>query len=154
MSAAKIAYRAERIYMTSNTTYALARAYQGDTLLEIALQPLESGSKFTLNNILFDLDESTLKPSSERELNLLLQWLLEREETQIKVVGHTDNQGSASYNLGLSKRRAAAVVQWLVDHGVARERLTSSGRGSTEPVATNETPEGRALNRRTEVEVR
>lgn len=132
----------------------LEQSASSDELLEIALEPLTSGAKFTLNNILFDLDESTLKPSSERELNLLLQWLLDREETQIKVVGHTDNQGSAAYNMGLSKRRAAAVVQWLVEHGIPAERLTSSGLGSTVPVASNDTPEGRALNRRTEIEVR
>lgn len=70
------------------------------------------------------------------------------------IIGHTDNQGGRAYNQRLSEARAAAVLSWLVEHGIQPTRLTSEGRGMDKPVASNDTEEGRALNRRTEVLLR
>jgi outer membrane protein OmpA-like peptidoglycan-associated protein len=72
---------------------------------------------------------------------------------RMRIEGHTDNRGNADMNLDLSKRRAASVRQWLVDHGVESERLESEGYGLTRPIASNDTDEGRALNRRVEFKI-
>ena len=69
----------------------------------------------------------------------------------MEVVGHTDEIASEAYNLGLSKRRAAAVKDWLVKNGVDAKRINAKGMGKTQPVASNKTEEGRAQNRRVEV---
>ncbi len=70
---------------------------------------------------------------------------------KLRVEGHTDNQGNAAANQGLSEKRAQAVVVWLTAHGVAAARLTAKGFGQTKPVAENGTEEGRAKNRRVEL---
>ena len=80
-------------------------------------------------------------------------------ELKIEVVGHTDSKGSDTYNMGLSRRRAEKVVEFLIQSGVDKERITSSGAGETEPVARNtnpngsDSPEGRKLNRRVEFRI-
>jgi OOP family OmpA-OmpF porin len=71
---------------------------------------------------------------------------------RFEVSGHTDSDGGASYNLGLSQRRAQSVVADLVKHGIAQARLAAKGYGLTRPVASNDTPAGKALNRRVELE--
>ncbi len=75
-------------------------------------------------------------------------------DTTIDVIGHTDNVGDAGYNQDLSARRARAVTRVLVSNGVGQSRLRAIGRGEAEPVATNQTEEGRALNRRVEIIIR
>ncbi len=70
---------------------------------------------------------------------------------QVRVEAHTDSSGADAYNLGLSKRRAASVVDFLVSQGIASARLQSQGYGETKPIAPNNTPEGRAANRRVEL---
>ncbi len=69
----------------------------------------------------------------------------------IRIIGHTDNLGSATYNLKLSKRRAQAIADWLIAHGIDAERIAVSGEGENLPVAANTTPDGRAANRRAEI---
>ena len=71
-------------------------------------------------------------------------------DTDIQIIGHTDNKGSDEYNLGLSERRANAVVTYLRTHNIASSRLTAKGMGEADPIAANETDENRALNRRVE----
>jgi outer membrane protein OmpA-like peptidoglycan-associated protein len=124
---------------------------KGDGVVELAMEKITSGTTISLNNILFETDESTLLPASERELRSLLRILNSQPELAAKIIGHTDNVGSVTYNKALSLRRAKAVVEWLTGHGIATERLSYEGKGSSEPVASNETEDGRALNRRTEV---
>ena len=80
-------------------------------------------------------------------------WLIENPSLRIQVEGHTDNQGSAAYNQTLSEKRSAAVVDALVTEGVHRERMQGKGFGASRPVASNETEEGQALNRRTEIKI-
>jgi outer membrane protein OmpA-like peptidoglycan-associated protein len=99
----------------------------------------------------FATDKAVLQPSSTPVLSELLAALSQRPELKVDLIGHTDDTGSDAHNQDLSRRRAAAVYLWLVEHGISRERLHSEGRGFLEPIATNETAAGRALNRRVEV---
>ena len=125
-----------------------------DEVLILELVPAESGSSFLLNNVLFALDRSDLLPASSSDLNALLDVLVEHPEWNIQVIGHTDNQGTASYNLKLSKSRAEAVKSWLIQRGIQEDRITTRGAGLSEPIAPNDTEEGRAQNRRTEIKLR
>jgi outer membrane protein OmpA-like peptidoglycan-associated protein len=99
----------------------------------------------------FATDQEKPLPSSEPVLQELLATLQGDGALRVELIGHTDNQGAAQYNLDLSQRRAAAVYLWLIQHGVDSGRLRSDGRGLMEPIADNATEWGRALNRRVEV---
>ena len=132
----------------------ITRPLHGPKTAYIKLVPIKTGGRFALKNILFELDESTLLVESEKELTSLLRMLTDEPELQATIIGHTDNQGARSYNQWLSEARAEAVVQWLVTRGIPLTRLQSEGRGMDEPIASNDTEWGRALNRRTEVLLR
>ncbi len=112
--------------------------------------PMEAGQTFVLKNIYFDLDKSILKPESKEELTRLYDLLSNYPNMEIRVNGHTDNQASDEYNQKLSESRAGAVVNYLKYKGVMGYRMSSQGFGEKVPVSTNETVEGRALNRRVE----
>ena len=86
-------------------------------------------------------------------LTQLLEALEAVPDMQVLIEGHTDADGSDAYNQDLSSRRAASVVAWLTERGIAADRLGSDGRGEKEPVASNKTSDGKALNRRVEVSV-
>jgi outer membrane protein OmpA-like peptidoglycan-associated protein len=108
--------------------------------------------KVSLYGILFDFDKDTLKPESKPTLDEIAKLLGAKSDLKLKIVGHTDNQGTADYNLDLSKRRAANVAAALVqDYSIAADRLSSEGAGLTQPVASNDTEDGRAKNRRVEL---
>ena len=132
----------------------IARPLHGNNVATIKLIPIAAGKAFALRNILFELDQSNLLPESEKELTALLRMLEDNLDLNATIIGHTDNQGGRAYNQRLSEARAAAVLSWLVEHGVQPTRLTSEGRGMDKPVASNDTDAGRALNRRTEVLLR
>ena len=132
----------------------IARPLHGNNVATIKLIPIASGKTFALRNILFELDQSNLLPESKKELTVLLRMLQDNMDLAATIIGHTDNQGGRAYNQRLSEARAAAVLSWLVEHGVQPTRLTSEGRGMDKPVASNDTDAGRALNRRTEVLLR
>jgi len=132
----------------------IARPLHGNNVATIKLIPIAAGKAFALRNILFELDQSTLLPESEKELTALLRMLEDNLDLNATIIGHTDNQGGRAYNQRLSEARAAAVLSWLVEHGIQPTRLTSEGRGMDKPVASNDTDAGRALNRRTEVLLR
>jgi len=106
-----------------------------------------------LNNIFFDFNKSTLRDESIAELERLTKLLDEIPTLKIEVSGHTDNIGSASYNQNLSENRAKAVVNYLTRKGIDVNRLIFKGYGFNQPVATNDTEEGRQQNRRTEFKV-
>ncbi|MGB3021737.1 MAG: OmpA family protein, partial [Methyloceanibacter sp.] len=115
-------------------------------------QAITDTGSVSLYGILFDLDKDTLRPDSKPTLDEIAKLLQDKPELKLKIVGHTDNQGTADYNLDLSKRRAASVVASLTgEYSIAAERLTSEGAGLTQPVAPNESEEGRAKNRRVEL---
>ncbi len=104
-----------------------------------------------LQNVLFDFDRSNLRPEADAILTPVLEMLQRHPALSVDIEGHADWMGSDAYNIGLSQRRAQAVVEWLVAQGIARERLNAVGKGEREPIASNETAEGRQLNRRVEV---
>ncbi len=105
-----------------------------------------------LYGIYFDYDKADLKPDSKPQLEEIAKMLKADEALNVLVVGHTDNQGELAYNLDLSKRRAESVVKALTtDYGIDAKRLTAQGVGMAAPVASNDTEEGKAKNRRVEI---
>lgn len=105
------------------------------------------------NEVSFPHDSAQLQPSGERALMDVAQVLRNNPKTTVDVIGYTDSTGAEDYNQRLSERRAQAVAMALVNQGVARERVIAYGRGETNPVASNQTPEGRAQNRRVEIRI-
>jgi len=103
------------------------------------------------SGMLFGFDSSTLSPTAQTNLQSLANSLDRYDNTDVVIIGHTDSVGSATYNQGLSERRAKSAVDYMVSIGVDRSRLVVEGRGETEPIADNDTDEGRALNRRVEI---
>lgn len=114
-------------------------------------QPDAEPPLISFDNVLFDFDRSTLRPEANATLEPLLAMMEADPQMIADIEGHTDWVGTDAYNLGLSQRRAQAVVDWLVAHGISRDRLYAVGQGEAEPIAANETAGGRQLNRRTEV---
>ncbi|MEO1051913.1 MAG: OmpA family protein [Bacteroidota bacterium] len=117
------------------------------------LEPIEVGTTVRLENIFFDFDKTTLKQESFIELDKVVEFLEKNPNVEIEIAGHTDGKGSDDYNLNLSQGRAEAVVAYLADNGINGYRLEAKGYGETKPVATNDTEEGRAINRRVEFTV-
>ena len=137
-------------YLFYSSAYALSGAAPDSTYVKnIALEPIKLASNFVFTQVLFESNSYALLPASLPELNKLVQILEENPSMHIQISGHTDNVGKAADNLTLSTNRAKAIVQYLSSKGIATERLSYKGFGSTEPIATNETAAGRAQNRRT-----
>lgn len=105
------------------------------------------------SNITFDTDKSNIKPQFNPVLDQVASTFNQYPESYIDVIGHTDSQGPDAYNQALSERRAASVSNALAGRGVNRARLAQFGMGETQPVATNDTAEGRAANRRVELRI-
>ncbi len=103
-----------------------------------------------LNNIFFDFDKATLKEESYPELNRLTTYLAENAKVRISIAGHADSTGPGEYNMGLSKRRALTVANYLTKKGIDSSRIEVKYFGETKPIASNETVEGRRKNRRVE----
>lgn len=118
-----------------------------DAALSLGYEPEKS---FTLENVHFQTAKATLKPESLPSLNELVELLQRKQSIHLQIAGHTDNEGDDLANQKLSEARAKAVVDYLVSKGVLAKRLISKGFGESQPVADNQTPEGRAKNRRTE----
>jgi len=112
--------------------------------------PKEEQGAYVFRNIYFDFDKSTIKPESEPILDEVSDFLKANPNMKMEIQGHTDSKGTAAYNLKLSDRRAASVKAYLVKNGIAADRLTTKGYGLSKPVASNDTEEGRAKNRRVE----
>lgn len=120
---------------------------------DIFLKPIESGSTITLNNIFYATNQYQLQETSMAELEKLFTFLQQNPSVKVEISGHTDNVGSAGYNLNLSQKRAEAVYEYLVQKGISQDRIIARGYGFEKPVASNETEEGRAQNRRTELKI-
>jgi outer membrane protein OmpA-like peptidoglycan-associated protein len=121
--------------------------------IDIPLQPIEANASVVLKNIFFESGKFDLKPESTIELDNIFQLMKENPTLKIQISGHTDNVGKAADNMTLSNNRAQAVVKYLTGKGIEQARLTFKGYGATQPVADNATEEGRAQNRRTELQV-
>jgi len=129
--------------LAPNTVY-------GENLLTLTIYPPKN---FTLDNVLFETGSSKLKNESKKELDELFEYLTLKKEIKIQIAGHTDNVGNKESNQVLSEERAKSVVNYLIAKGIAKERLSSIGYGDSQPIADNNTMEGRKMNRRTEVRV-
>jgi outer membrane protein OmpA-like peptidoglycan-associated protein len=105
-------------------------------------------------DVLFDFDKATIRADAAKALAYLAT-IIRSYTGAVRLIGHTDSDGSDAYNLDLSKRRAAAVRQWLVDREtIAATHLATEGRGEAEPIAPNDTAENKQLNRRVDVVIR
>jgi outer membrane protein OmpA-like peptidoglycan-associated protein/tetratricopeptide (TPR) repeat protein len=122
-------------------------------LMNIPLSPIEEGSIVILKNIFFDHDSYDLLPESFVELTKLLEYLTNNPTLNIEIGGHTDSHGSKEHNKILSQNRAKSVYNYLITNGINEKRLTYAGYYFSTPIATNDTEEGRALNRRTEFKI-
>lgn len=140
------------LFQSENVSLPDSAAYQ-EIVKNIKLKKLEVGSKIILNNIFFDYDKATIKAESETELKRLIKLLNENPLLKIEISGHTDNKGSSIYNQKLSESRAKTVVDYLVANTIPSSRLEYKGYGLEQPIATNDTEEGRQLNRRTEFKI-
>ena len=109
-----------------------------------------SDGKFVTYGITFDVGKSTIKPESMGEINRIVQLMNENPTLKFSVEGHTDSTGNAASNQTLSEQRSQAIVDKLVELGIAKDRLTAVGKGQNSPIADNTTDEGRAKNRRVE----
>jgi outer membrane protein OmpA-like peptidoglycan-associated protein len=99
-------------------------------------------------DVLFDTDSAVLRPDLQSDIRALGQNLLAYPNTTVQVIGHTDSEGTAAYNQDLSERRALAVSNVLLNTGVPAGRVVAIGRGEAQPIASNQTAEGRRQNRR------
>lgn len=106
---------------------------------------------FVLDEVLFELNSARFNEAFIFRLDSLVQLLKEHRNLKADISGHTDNTGDASYNLILSRDRAAAVATYLINNNISRDRISHKGLGSTKPIADNNTNEGRRKNRRVEI---
>ena len=133
-------------------TLDMAIANIGDSL-NIQLTPIKKGEVFIVKNLYFATNKTRILSRSEQALNDLYMYLARNPQVRIKIIGHTDNVGKDAANQKLSDGRANAVMQDLIERGIAPERLQAEGRGETQPIDTNDTDEGRQNNRRVEIEI-
>lgn len=113
---------------------------------------IDATGHMAIYGVLFDTDSSKIKPDSDPVLSEIAKLLGTRPDLKLLIVGHTDNQGDFEYNMNLSSQRANSVVRYLIEHhGIDSGRLNSAGVGYLAPVASNDSPDGRAKNRRVEL---
>jgi outer membrane protein OmpA-like peptidoglycan-associated protein len=142
-------------YLFYSDHFSLQAVYERSEpyLKDIPLQPIKVGQSIILRNVFYAYNSWELMEQSRIELNKVVQLMNENPTLKVEISGHTDNTGTPEYNLGLSDRRAESVTNFLTSHGISPERMTARGYGLTRPVTTNETEEGRAANRRTELKI-
>jgi outer membrane protein OmpA-like peptidoglycan-associated protein len=124
------------------------------TLRPITIARIDENVSIRLNNVFFDFDKSILKPESYPELNRIIQLMADRPTMRVELGGHTDNWGSAKYNMALSIRRAKAVKEYLSKNGIAESRIEAKGYGESRPLVSNDDEiDGREINRRVELKI-
>ena len=136
---------------------ALAGYYYGDAMAprpgsDYARAP-SLRSRVTFADMLFEFDKAEVKKDAMPAFNPLVSYLKDNPNSKIWIEGHTDNVGTGAYNMELGTRRAEAVRDLLIKSGVDSKRIAAKGYGESQPIASNDTPEGRQTNRRVEVEV-
>ena len=127
--------------MARNTSVIL-----GDHFADFVGAQVESGRYGSASDV--------IRAASFPDLDNIVKIMKQYPNTKFNIHGHTDNTGDDAMNLDLSKRRAASVKKYFMDKGIAADRLFPEGFGETRPIATNDTPEGRAENRRVEIKMR
>lgn len=132
------------------TKYISAQEAQSGTIKKDAdIQQIEIGKTFNLSDVYFETNSYELNQESERIIKLFIEFLTENPNIKVEIQGHTDNIGNISDNLTLSEERAKAVYKYIIDQGISNNRIQCKGYGQTQPIADNNTEEGRAKNRRT-----
>ena len=141
------------LFHSENVNVPKTSSYQ-EIIKDIKLKAINVGATIILSNIFFDYNKATLRDISKAELDNLVRLLtVDYPKMVIEIGGHTDNKGSLEYNTKLSSNRAKSVVDYLIAHGVAKERLSYKGYAYQNPIDTNDTEEGRQNNRRVEFKV-
>jgi outer membrane protein OmpA-like peptidoglycan-associated protein len=140
------------LFHSENFDIPAATGYQ-EIIKDISLNKLAVGQKVVLRNIFFDYGKSVLRSESFAELDRLVKMLNDFPKLRIEISGHTDNKSSLQYNQKLSESRAKAVVDYLITKGIASGRLEYKGYAYLQPIATNDTEDGRQQNRRVEFKV-
>ncbi len=141
-------------YLFFSENFELTNNVEGEPFfMNVPLMKIEVGSELILRNVFFETDMYDLKPESKVELDKLIAFLNGNPAVKIEIDGHTDNQGNESHNKSLSTERAKSVYTYLVDKGISGDRLTYKGFASQNPIADNDTEEGRARNRRTSIQI-
>jgi len=141
------------LFYSANFDIPATAVYQ-EVVVEIELLPLRKDATIVLRNVFFETASAKLDPKSHAELDRLIKILNDYPKMVIEISGHTDNVGSRPYNQNLSENRAASVVAYLSTTGkINKNRLQYAGYGFDKPMATNETVDGRALNRRVEFKI-
>jgi OOP family OmpA-OmpF porin len=146
-------YTSKEGYLFQSLSFDYAEHENKDVAIDIYLDPVEQGSKITLNNIFFDFNKANLLDKSKTELNRLLLFLQRNPNIKVEIGGHTDNMGGAKYNLDLSQKRAAEVVNYLKTKGIDIKRISSKGYGEMQPLKPNDSEENKAINRRIEFKI-
>jgi len=121
--------------------------------VNLSLAPIEKGVQFRMNNIFFEIGKWDLLADSFAELNRLVDFLMKNQSIVIKINGHTDNIGNDKANVILSQKRAESVKEFLMKHNIDSSRIKTKGFGKSKPIESNDTEEGRQLNRRVEFEI-
>jgi outer membrane protein OmpA-like peptidoglycan-associated protein len=142
-------------YLYHSEHFDLSGIYSADEPYrkDIELTPIRIGGTMVMRNVFYETDSYLLKDESISELNKLTELLNLNPTLTIEIGGHTDNVGSANYNLTLSENRAKSVAQYLTENGIDASRITWKGYGLTKPIGDNSTEDGRAENRRTEIKI-
>lgn len=145
MTIKKQDYVSESIYIAkTDTQFAAPKQH------DVEIKPIEVGKPYRLKDIYYEYDSDQLTAQSKLIIEEFVEFLKENPRIRVAIHGHTDNIGGMEYNKDLSQRRSKSVYDYLVSKGIASNRLSFAGFGFSKPVSTNDTDEGRALNRRTE----
>ena len=137
-------------YLFESYFFEISKEEKNSISKDIYLKPIKKGNSVRLNNIFFEFNSATLTDDSKTELNKVLKFLNNNPNVKILIAGHTDDQGADGYNLVLSEKRARAVYDFLIIHGINQDELTYVGYGESKPLVDNQSEENRQINRRIE----
>ncbi|MFO1526540.1 MAG: OmpA family protein [Turneriella sp.] len=140
-------------YLPQSTTVDLKEAPAKQAAIELTMTQMKVGAKMPINNIFFRKGSYQLSKESNAELNRLTKILKAYPGLKIEIGGHTDNTGTEDANMELSKNRARAVMDYLIERGLPRQSIKAVGYGQSKPIASNNTPEGKKKNRRVELTI-
>lgn len=144
----------KKTYLFHSENFSLTQTTSTDPYnIDVYLQKIGVDNKIVMRNVFFASGKYDLKSESKTELDKLVAFMKNNPNISIEIGGHTDDVGNDEDNRILSQNRANSVMQYLIDAGIEKERLTAKGYGESQPEASNLTEEGRALNRRTEIKI-